>query len=166
MKCTIFNIIYVSCIVLFSSCKLNVNHENRLGDSTEFEVTGIEITSSKKEARRDSLIIQNINVFLRNNNSAIVRNYLFLCDTSNIESFRGYDPKHKNLNIDIHIGQRSVSIRSLPGFYKIKDGPMGRYKITNDSIGRLESYVIEVSLSQNFDIQNYHSTLRFSKDCD
>ncbi|QNR25104.1 hypothetical protein [Croceimicrobium hydrocarbonivorans] len=156
-------IISIFCFLVLTSCKQNVTVEDDKGNSLEFEITNIELTSSEKEARKDSLIIRNINKFLKENNSAVVQNYFFLCDTLNIQPFRDYNPQHKNSNINIHLGKKEVSIRPLPGSYRIEDGPFGQYKITDDSLGTFHSYVIEIRLTDDFEVQDYHSTLRFSK---
>lgn len=146
------------------TCKPRVTIRGNQGNSIDFEINKIELTSNKRENAQDSLIIKNINAFLHKNNSAIVKNYWFLCDSSNIESLRNFNPKHKNKNIKIHLGKESVSIRPIPGTYKIVEGPFAQYKIINDSLGRLYSYVINVSLNNDFEVLDFHSILQFAKD--
>lgn len=157
-------ITFIGFFALISSCKPHVKVEDGQGNSIELEITDFDLTSSEKEAAKDSLIIRNINAFLQNNPSAIVQNYWFLCDSSNIEPVRDFYPKHKNENIDIHIGKKSVSIRPIPSSYKIQEGPFARYTITNDSLGNFHSYVIDVSLTSDYHVLDFNSTLRFSKD--
>ena len=52
---------------------------------------------------------------------------------------------HKNENIDISINRKTVSIRPIPGTYLISEGPFAEFKITNDSLGVLHSYVIDIN---------------------
>lgn len=162
----IINIMTVGIIASLISCRPDQTTEDSRKSPMEFPISEIEWTSSEKQAARDSLIISNINSFLQENRSAIVRNYLFLCDRANIEPLRNFDPGHKDQNIDIHIGKQQVSIRPIPGSYKIAEGPFARYKITDDSLGRLHSYVIDISLADDYTVLDYSATLRFAKEID
>lgn len=151
-------------IALFVSCKPSVRIEDENGTFIEYEITNVELTSSEKEAQKDSIILNNINEFLKNNQTSLVANYWFLCDTAHIETIReGYLPDHKNENIQIHIGKENVSIRPIPGAYEIAKGPYASYKLADDSLGTLHSYVIDIVMNDDFSVKDYSATLRFQQ---
>jgi len=124
----------------------------------------IEITSSEKELKKDSLILSNISDFLKNNQSSIVRNYKFLCDSSMIRQIRAYDVNHKIENIKIGIGKNTVRISPIPSSFKISDGPFAEYRIQNDSLGKFVSYFIDIELNNELEVSDYKATLRFMKE--
>ena len=108
--------------------------------------------------------MSNISDFLKNNQSSVVRNYHYLCDTSRIRIFREYNVKHKLENINIGIGKNTVRISPIPGSFKISDGPLAEYQIENDSLGQFASYFIDIDLNTDLEISDYKATLRFMKD--
>ncbi len=124
----------------------------------------VEITSSEKENKKDSLILSNINDFLKNNQSSVVRNYHFLCDTSMIRPLRVYNVNHKPENINIWIGKTRVRVTPIPGSFKISDGPIAEYQIENEILGKFASYFIDIELNDSFEISDFKGSLRFVKD--
>ncbi|MBS2100834.1 hypothetical protein [Carboxylicivirga linearis] len=151
-------------LICLISCKTKVTVEDKDGNSFQLKLSDLELASNEKEEQIEKQIIDNVNTFLQTNNSSIVRNYWFLCDTINIKPIRNYKVKHKNENIDIHLNLKTVSIRPIPGTYLISEGPFAEYKISNDSLGVLHSYVIDLNLTENYQISDYKATLRFSKE--
>ena len=135
-----------------------------VGCKNDVKSVSIRLTSSEKEKKKDSLILLNINHFLENNQSSVVQNYHFLCDSSMISPIREYEVKHKPENIKIGIGKTNVRITPIPGAYKITDGPLAEYRIENDSLGKFASYFMDIKLDDKFGISNFKATLRFMED--
>ena len=108
--------------------------------------------------------MSNISDFLKNNQSSVVRNYHYLCDTSRIRALKEYNVNHKIENINIAIGKNTVRISPIPGSFKISDGPLAEYRIENDNLGKFASYFIDIDLNNDFEISDYKATLRFMKD--
>ncbi len=159
-KIILFGILFLGII----SCKPKVTIKDKEGNTLQLEVTDLEFTTNEKERKKDSLIILKVNKFLETNSSSIVNNYWFLCDTLYIKSLRDYNVRHKTENINIHLGKESVTIRPTPGSYLEADGPFAAYKITDDSLGHFHSYIIDIFLTDNFEISDYYATVRFSKE--
>ncbi|NOQ72417.1 MAG: hypothetical protein GQ574_10475 [Crocinitomix sp.] len=147
-----------------TSCKPKVVIEDDKGSKVEFDIESIELTSSEKEQEQDRLIIEEVERFIETNKSDVVLNYLFLCDTSMIEVNRKYDVNHKISNISIGIGKNDVRLSAVPDSYKIAEGPVATYKISNDSLGRFASYFLDLQLDENYKIKSFKGTLRFMKD--
>jgi len=122
-----------------------------------------ELTSSEIEERKDSLILVNVDRFLRTNQSAVVKNYHFLCDSSMIKPLRDYDVQHKRENIIIGLSNKDVRLTPVPQSYKITDGPKAEYRIENDRLGKLFTYFVDLKLDDTFEIVGYKATLRFTK---
>jgi len=122
----------------------------------------LELTSSEKKKTKDSIILNNITDFLEKNQSSVVKNYHFLCDSSMIRPIREYNINHKIDNIKIR--GNSVRITPIPESFKITDGPLAEYRIENDSLGKLASYFIDIKLDSNLEISDFKATLRFMKD--
>jgi hypothetical protein len=135
-----------------------------VGCKNDVKPISIELTSSEKEKKKDSLILSNINHFLENNQSSVVQNYHFLCDSSMILPIREYDVKHKLENIKIEIGKTNVRITPIPGSFKIADGPLAEYRIENESLGKFTSYFMDIKLNDNFGVSDFKATLRFMKE--
>ena len=135
-----------------------------IGCKNEIKIKDIELTSKENEAKKDSIIISEINKFLKNNKSDVVMNYHFLCDSSMIKPLRSFNVKHKRENIKIQIGKKNIRISPIPGSYKISDGPIAEYIIENDSLGKFDSYLIDIVLTDNFKISDFKGTIRFKKE--
>ena len=149
--------------ILMTSCKPKVTIEDNKGNVIELKTNKIEYTTSERESRKEEKIIQSINKFLENRTESVVKNYWFLCDTSNIKIHRTYEVRHKHENIDIHIGHKNVTISAIPSSYKIAEGQIAEYKIFDDSLGQLNSYFIEIELTENYEVKDYKGILRFGK---
>ncbi|UKN02703.1 hypothetical protein K6119_04140 [Paracrocinitomix mangrovi] len=146
------------CFVLFScNFEIDQSDENGLTD------LDWEVTTPNLDSQKDNIIFSKINDFLISDSSAIVQNYFFLCDTSQIKSFRGYNVKHKNENIWIGLGKDNASVRPLPDSYPVEEGPIGEYNIVDDSLGRLHSYVLEFQFSEEYEIDSVYAVLRFAR---
>lgn len=155
---TLYGILFIIIFgYLASRCERNENHNYPV------EITDIELTSREKEDLKDSIIISEINEFLKKNKSASVKNYLALCDTTYIESIRDYDVHHKRSNITIGIGKKDVRLSPIPSVYRIDEGPKAIYKISNDSLGEFASYFLDVELDENYKVKTFKATLRFQK---
>ena len=156
--------IFLCTITTLLSCSPSVNENESNGETYEFEISDIEITSREKEARKDSLILKNVNELLNKRESSLIKNYWFLCDTVNINPIRdGFSVEHKDENINIHLGKETVTVRPIPGSYEIKKGPYAKYKLLDDSLGEFHSYVIDIQLNEDFKIKDYYATVRFHK---
>ena len=155
-----FGILFLS----ITSCKPKVVIENDKGEKVEFDLENIKLTSSEKEGEKDRLILEEVNRFIKTNKSDAVLNYIFLCDSLIINVKQDYEVSHKKSNIYIGLEKKDVRLTPIPGSYKVNEGPVADYKISNDSLGRFASYFLDLQIDENYKVTTFKGTLRFMKE--
>lgn len=154
----VITVILFASSFIFSSCQLR----EQKGENQKVIV---EITTENIEDRKSAKVLKNVIAFLeeKKETEPIVQNYWYLCDTSNINSLRNFDVNHKTENIRIDLGKSGATVSPFPGVYKISEGPFAEYKINDDSLGKMHSYLIEIEFLNDFNIKDFKAVLRFSK---
>lgn len=152
-------------MVSLISCDSRVMIMDSDGDTVEFEIKEVKITSNRIEKKKEDAIKKNITEFLKANRDtiAIIKNYWFLCDTNRIKILREYDVGHKDKNITIGLHKTKAEVTPIPSVYKISEGAFGEYKIEDPEFGRLYSYQIIFSLTKNQNIADYYAIIQFAR---
>jgi hypothetical protein len=146
-------------ILLAISILLIFSCSNQNSDNVKLNIESIELIIPKDSLKNRSAKLSSVQKYLeQNQNIDIVKNYNFLNqDTIFISPNRPYSKKLKN-QLNLSTGQLTL----FPISYKISKGPFAKFKIQNNQLGTLESYILNFSFSYN-KVSNCEALIAFCK---